>query len=80
MSDLDGQEREALNDQNRGIFQMKRAILKTLCALDLTANANNVLRSEILPKRSGNAEYIGEEQMISVALEFSIEFDWDLTL
>ena len=59
---------------------MKRAILKTLCALDLTANANNVLRSEILPKRSGNAEYIGEEQMISVALEFSIEFDWDLTL
>jgi hypothetical protein len=74
-----GQEREALNDQNRGILQMKRSILKTLCSLDLTVNANFELRNQMQPKRCGAPEYVGDEQLLTVSMEFSVTWDWDLT-
>jgi hypothetical protein len=73
-----GQERNALNEQTRGVLRMKRAILKALVAADLTVNAQPVLRNLVMPKQSGAPEYAGEEQLISVALSFGLTWDWDL--
>lgn len=74
-----GQERNALNDQSRGLLRYKRLILKALCSLDVMANTNLVLRNMLTPKRSGAPEYVGDEQLLSMSLEFAVSFDWDLT-
>lgn len=77
-----GHERALLSDFARGILRMKRLVLKALVGQNLTStdDANYVLRDFIKAKKSSFPAYVGQEQLVKVAIEFSTVFDWNLTL
>lgn len=77
----EGREREALSENTRGILRMKRLVLKSLTAADLSFNANLVLRSLVIPKVSGPPDFAdpNDKALIQVTIRFEVTWDWSLT-
>lgn len=78
-TDRAGRDREALANFTRGLFRLKKLILKALCSHDLTFNGDWILRNMIAPKISGPPDRVGEEGLSKIPINFSTDFDWNLT-
>lgn len=74
-----GDEREALSEFTRGVFRLKKQVLKAITSQDLTWGARRILRNLPRPKNSSPPDNADKDGLTKISVSFSADFDWDLS-
>ncbi len=74
-----------LHDPRRGMFELKRKILKALVGEDVLYQGNTFLRNLLYVKRAPRPQVVqipgssGNSGLALISLEFGVDWDWNIT-
>lgn len=73
---------ETLQDDQRGLLEMKRKVLQALCGDDPTTDdedANTFVRQLLYAIRADRPQHDRDKEIGWISIIFGVDFDWDLT-
>lgn len=77
--DQTGQMPAVLFDENEGLLELKRRVLRAIVGADLTGDNVNPLLSQLVPVRRAAKPRKNPQGIWFLTVEFGLSFFWDLT-